>query len=346
MGATVKRCRVRGFLRGIRLRAASSNVIADNTASGNGNQDAHVGYGIDVSGASHNNAFEGNRVQGNADEGIHIGHGSHKNRLVGNVIADNYRENLYVLAADGGVFLRNTLGSGGVNSLYLKDSSFNHFEGNTFLDRTARVIGDAHDNVFADNAFLGAGLHFAHYKGSPRHPTANRVTGGAITAAADCLRFTSSGGNVVVDTKLGPCQTGVRAESPAGPSENTLVGIDPGAMALDEGSTLKVGARVIVHVQDAAGAPVAGAEVQARGATGAAFTAVTDERGDIPSQIVITSTRVGGETTPRTPIEVTVSKPGYATDVRTVPAGDPLNLTVSLDPGRGPATGRPGPGRR
>ena len=83
-GATVKGCRVSRFHRGIRLRAASSNLIAGNTASENGDQDTHVGYGIDISGASHNNILENNRVHGNADEGIHIGTGSHKNRFVGN----------------------------------------------------------------------------------------------------------------------------------------------------------------------------------------------------------------------------------------------------------------------
>jgi len=333
MGAAVKGCRVSGFLRGIRLRSASNNLIVGNTASGNGDENAHVGYGIDVSGASHDNVFEGNQVRGNADEGVHVGRGSHKNRLVGNVIADNYRENLYVLDADRGVFLRNTLGGGGVNSLYLKDSSFNHFEGNTFLGRTARIIGDAHDNVFVGNTFSGAGLHFLPYKGLARHPSNNRVTGGTITEAEDCLRFTSSSGNLVVDTTLGQCGTAVRGESRTGPSENTLVGIDPASVALEETSSLKVGARVGVHVQDAAGAPVAGAQVQAKDAVGSpGFTAVTDESGNIPGQIVIMSIQVGGRTTSRTPLEVTVTKSGYAAEVRTVPVTAPLRLTVSLKP--------------
>ena len=111
-GATVKGCRVSRFHRGIRLHAASSNLIADNTATDNGDQRDHVGYGIDVSGGSHNNVLENNRVHGNADEGIHIGTGSHKNRFVGNTSADNYRENLYLLLANGNVFVRNTLGPG------------------------------------------------------------------------------------------------------------------------------------------------------------------------------------------------------------------------------------------
>ena len=193
-GATVKGCRVSRFHRGIRLRAASSSLIADNTASDNGDHHTHVGYGIDVSGGSHNNVLENNRVHGNADEGIHIGTGSYKNRFVGNTSADNYRENLYLLLANSNVFVRNTLGPGGVNSLYLKDSGGNLFEGNTFRGNTARIVGDARDNQFINNTFSGAGLHFQPYKGTARSPSNNRVTGGAITDARECVRFTSTRG--------------------------------------------------------------------------------------------------------------------------------------------------------
>ena len=110
VGATVKGCRVSRFLRGIRLRAATAISIADNVAIDNGDHRTHVGYGIDVSGGSHNNLIENNEVRGNADEGIHIGTGSHKNRFAGNIVADNYRENLYLLGANGNVFVRNTFG--------------------------------------------------------------------------------------------------------------------------------------------------------------------------------------------------------------------------------------------
>lgn len=332
-GATVKGCRVSGFQRGIRLRAASSNLIAGNAAIGNGNRETHRGYGIDVSAASHNNIFEGNQVEGNADEGIHVGTGSHKNRFVENVSRDNHREALYLLAADGNVFLRNTLG-GGVNSLYLKDSSGNLFEGNTFVGRTARIIGASRDNQFVDNSFSGAGLHFAPYKGNPaRAPSNNRVTGGEITKAQDCLRFTSSRGNVVTDTTFADCRTAVRGESPAGPSENSVIGPPPASVALDGGSTLELGRRVRIQVSDAAGAPVAGAQVQAVDVTGRTqFSAATDDMGVTPPQIVIMATRTGSESIARTPLHFTVTKPGYATGDRTVTAVDEPRLLISLRP--------------
>ena len=180
VGATVKNCRVSRFLRGIRVRAGHSNLIADNVTFDNGNHKTHVGYGIDISGRSRNNIVQNNEVRGNADEGIHIGTGSRDNRFANNVVADNYRENLYLLGADGNAFVGNTLGGGGVNSLYLKDSNRNLFEGNTFRGKPARIIGGSRDNRFVDNTFAGAGLHFTLYRRDARYPFRNRVVGGSI----------------------------------------------------------------------------------------------------------------------------------------------------------------------
>ena len=332
-GATVKGCRVSRFRRGIRLRAASSNLIADNTASDNGDHRTHVGYGIDVSGGSHNNVLENNRVHGNADEGIHIGTGSYKNRFAGNTSADNYRENLYLLLANSNVFVRNTLGPGGINSLYLKDSGGNRFEGNTFRGNTARIVGDARDNQFINNTFSGTGLHFQPYKGTARSPSNNRVTGGAITDARECIRFTSTRGNVVEDTELA-CRTAVRSESPAGPSDNTLIGALSSVLTLDEGSTLSRGRRVSVHVKDAAGAPVAGAKVQGRDASGAGtWETETDAAGNTPPQVFLIEARVGARTVPRIPLTLIVTKAGYATETQAVSTIEGPSLTVSLRPG-------------
>jgi len=332
-GATVKGCRISRFHRGIRLHAASNSLIADNTATDNGDQRNHVGYGIDVSGGSHNNVLENNQVHGNADEGIHIGTGSYKNRFTGNTSADNYRENLYLLLANGNVFVRNTLGPGGVNSLYLKDSSENLFEGNTFRGNTARIVGDARDNQFINNTFSGAGLHFQPYKGTARVPTNNRVTGGAITNTRECVRFTSSRGNIVEDTELA-CRTAVRSESPSGPSDNILIGALSAALSLDEGSTLSRGRRLTVHVKDAAGAPVAGAKVQGRDASGTSlWEAETDAEGNTPPQVFVTEARAGSRTVPRAPFTLVVTKPGYSEETQAVSTIEGASLTVSLRPG-------------
>ena len=333
VGATVKNCRVSRFLRGIRVRAGNSNLIADNVAFDNGDHKTHVGYGIDVSGRSRNNLVQNNEVRGNADEGIHIGTGSRDNRFANNVVADNYRENLYLLGADGNAFVGNTLGGGGVNSLYLKDSSRNRFEGNTFRGKPARIIGGSHDNRFVDNAFTGAGLHFTLYRRDARYPYRNRVVGGSITDADPCLRFTSSRENVIEDVALGKCALAVRGESQSGPSEMTVLGAAPAAVVLDDGSTLHVGRKASVQVQDAAGAPVSSAEVQAKDAGGAPlWTATTDDAGTTPPQPFVTATFTGTRKTTRGPITVTATKPGYAPVSVTVPATESGVLTISIRP--------------
>ncbi len=332
-GATIAGCRVTGFLRGIRLRGASGNTILNNVAVGNGNFTKHVGYGIDLAGGSTGNTLHGNSVRGNADEGVHIGLGSHGNRLTDNVLTDNFRENLYLLGANDGVFLRNTVGGTGSNSLYLKDSNGNLFEGNRFVSSPARVVGDSRQNHFVGNTFAESALEFRYYHADPpRRPADNRVTGGSISGK-ECLRFSSSSGNVVTDTVLGACATQVRSEAPAGTAENTLIGVPVERVVLDEGSTLHQGWRLDVHVRDAGGVPLPGARISLSDGTAAA-EALTDDKGDSPTQVVIGSTRTGSRTVSKARHTLTTTKSGYAPDVREVSVTENLKLAIALQPAR------------
>jgi parallel beta-helix repeat protein len=332
-GVTVASCHVSGFLRGIRLRAARGNTITGNVVTGNGNFKTHEGYGIDVAGGSVDNLIEKNRVHQSADEGVHIGRGSHGNRVVGNEITDNHRESLYVLASDRGIFLGNTLGNSGVNSAYVKDASGNRFESNRFVGRPVRVIGAARDNLFARNTFAGASLHFQDYKGG-QSPSRNRVTGGTMTGGRDyCVRFTNSGDNTIADLPMSGCRVIVRAESPARPTQNTVVGLGAGAVELDEGSTLRLGRRVEVRVTDGAGQPVAGAEVEGRDESGRSlWTAVTDAAGAIPPQFTIVRTRTGSGPAREAggPIVVRAAKPGLGAGEEKVAPDGPAALRMTL----------------
>jgi parallel beta-helix repeat protein len=325
---------VSGFLRGIRLRAARGNTITGNVVTGNGNFKTHEGYGIDVSGGSADNLIEKNRVRQSADEGVHIGRGSHGNRLVGNEITDNHRESLYVLASDRGIFLGNTLGNTGVNSAYVKDASGNRFEDNRFVGRPVRVIGASRDNLFAKNTFAGAPLHFQDYKGGDS-PSRNRVTGGTMTGGRSdyCVRFTNSGDNSVADLPIDGCRVAVRAESPARPTQNTLIGLGAIALELDERSTLRIGRRVEVRVSDAAGQPVAGAEVEARDESGRPlWTAVTDAAGAIPPQLVVSRTRTGSGPPSESagPIVVKAAKAGLGEREEKIVPDGPAALRITL----------------
>ena len=73
-------------------------------------------------------------------------------------------------------------------------------------------------------------------------------------------------------------------------------------MVLDDGSTLNLGRQIKVHVKDAAGAPVTGAQVQAKDAAGTTtWSATTDEAGNTPTQAFITATQTGTRTIAQNP---------------------------------------------
>jgi parallel beta-helix repeat protein len=330
-GARVANCHVSGFLRGIRLRAARGNTITGNVLTRNGDFTRHVGYGLDVAGGSTDNLVENNRIQQSADEGVHIGAGSHGNRLVGNTITGNYRENLYVLGSDRGFFSRNTLGSRGSKSLYLKDSSGNRFEGNRFESGLAHVIGDSRDNLFTGNTFSGTGIRFQDYKGGAG-PRGNRIEGGTIGGGEVCVRFTNSGGNVVADTALGDCRTAVEAGSTRGATDNMLVGLGKSRVDLDEHSTVRLAWRVQVRVQDGAGQPLAHARVSARVPSGESlFTVATDDTGAIAPQFVTAATRTGKRSTAIVErFTLVVTKPGFAGHAEEVTLAGHLSLVVTL----------------
>ncbi len=335
-GVSVERCVVSGFLRGIRLRDARGNLIRGNTVERNGSAAKRTGYGIDIASGASGNRIEDNTVRENGDEGIHMGAGSGGNRVTGNVILGNAREQLYVLASHGNVFLGNRVGGGGASSLYLKDAHHNRFEGNTFTDRPVRITGSASENTFVENRLVDATLHFrAHPGPPPRAPGDNRVSGGVIRHRETCVRFTASRANVVDGVRLEGCRTPVASEGAAGgPSENTLVSVplDRERVEADAASTLSVGWRVTLRVQDARGAPVAGSRVRIVDARGTLVAdVVTDAGGTLPPLVLLEYVRTGPTTAARTPHVITTTRQGYQPDVRTLEVRRDLDATVSLE---------------
>jgi parallel beta-helix repeat protein len=304
-GATVKNCEVSGFLRGIRLQSAHHNRLLDNIVHHNGNAASHMGYGIDIAGGSTANTLQGNRVHDNADEGIHVGTGSHWNRLIDNHVYANFRENIYVLQADRGVFQRNTT-LGGRNSLFLKHSTFNRFESNSFRERPAVIRGDSHDNQFVNNDFIGAELHFQAFQEGARltRPTRNRIDGGTIVEARPCVRFSGAFGNILKGVELSRCATAIASTGEGTAIENTVIGIGlkPSALSLDGRSRLLVGWQLHVAVQAASGSAVGGAYVQGFDVRNTlVFEAVTAATGHLPVQEVIAYSQAGNGLTEHTP---------------------------------------------
>lgn len=304
-GATVKNCEVTGFLRGIRLKGAHHNRLIDNQVHHNGDSASHTGYGIDVAGGSTANVLQGNRVHDNADEGIHVGTGSHHNTLISNQVYANFRENIYVLHADRGIFEHNTT-YGGVNSLLLKHAAFNRIENNTFRDRTALIRGDSHDNQFVNNDFIDAGLHFQALKegAALTRPTRNMVAGGTIVKAKPCVRFSGAFGNLVKGVRLSRCANDVASTGAGTSIENTVIGIalTPGDISLDKCSRMRVGWQLDVLVKDAKGSAVGGARIQGFDVhKNLVFEAVTAPDGHIPTQEIIQYSREGPALTYHTP---------------------------------------------
>jgi parallel beta-helix repeat protein len=348
-GATVKGCEITGFQRGIRLRAAEQSTILDSYTHGNGDFGSHVGYGIDVTLGSKNNLLQDNIIAGNADEGIHFASDTGPNQFVGNVLFDNYREQIYVLASDGNTFIGNTTYGAGSNSLYLKDSNNNYLEGNTFKDRTTKVIGASSDNTFVNNTFVNSALQFSVYSATPdRIPSNNTVAGGSMNNTGTCLRFTSTWGNVVSDLTLQSCGTQVMSESTtAEPSSNAVVStaLTSSKLSVDTASTLSVAWWLSVHVQDAAGAAIAGARVQALDAGGnLVFDLLTDASGNLPAQSLQEYVRTGSASDDKTPHTLTTSKTGYVSDSRGLQIVQDQAVTVVLgaDGGAGGGGGTSG----
>jgi parallel beta-helix repeat protein len=331
--ATVRHCQVTGFRHGIRLRQAHGNRLIDNVAHHNGDATAHIGYGIDVADGSTANLLQGNRVHHNADEGIHIGAGSHRNTLLANQVHDNFRENLYVLRAEGGVF-RDNVTRGGGNSLLLKHASFHRFEGNRFYDRTALIRGDSHDNQFSGNAFIAAGLHFEALEedATLTRPMRNLVSGGTIVGANVCLRFTGAAGNVVRAVRFDGCGDEVLAAGLKARTENTLIDmrLNPGRFSLRGKALIHVGWPLEVLVRDAAGTALGGARVQGFDVRDTpVFEAVTGADGKIPTQDVLQYTHNGLAPISHNPYTLRVTTQ-HATAVREVIVDGPKAIVISL----------------
>jgi parallel beta-helix repeat protein len=333
--ATVKNCEVTGFLRGIRLRSAHHNRLIDNQVHHNGDSASHTGYGIDVAGGSTANVLQGNRVHDNADEGIHVGAGSDQNTLIRNHVYANFRENIYVLRSNGGVFQHN-ITHGGMNSLFLKHATFNRFENNTFHDRTAALRGDSHDNQFVSNEFLNAGLQFQAYKegATLTRPTRNVVAGGTIFEGKPCVRFAGASGNLVKGVRLSRCGTAVVSTGMGTAIENTLIGmvLKPDAISLDERSRLRVGWQLDVSVKSANGSALGGAKVQGLDAhNNLVFNAVTAPDGHIPLQEVIQYSQSGSAKTYDTPHTLRAMANGKTASQKVAIDSDKV-VTLSIPP--------------
>lgn len=336
-GAIVKNLLISGFLRGIRLAGAQGNQILDNETFQNGNFVTHVGYGIDMASGAKNNLLQGNLIHNNADEGIHFGSGSGENAFIDNTVYDNYIENIYFIASHNNTIVGNVTHLG-QTSVYLKDSTGNVLQDNTFRDKIVHVRGDSYDNQFINNTLVNTGFHFQAYTSDTpfRYPHDNTVKGGKITyVGGTCLRFSSSWDNFVTDIVLNGCGTDLRLNSDAAQSRNAVIGVgfSPSKVQLEGTSVLTVGWRLDAHVQDTGDNSLEDVRVKVTDATGRLlFDGLTGPDGNIATQNVIAYIKTDSTQTLFTPLSLEIKKTGFQSNKRQATLTDDTALTIVLVP--------------
>ena len=333
-GAVVKNVVVWGFLRGIRLSDAQGNQILDSETVENGNFVTAVGYGIDMASGAKNNLLQGNLIHNNADEGIHFGSGSGGNAFVGNTVYDNHIENIYFIASHNNTIIGNVTRLG-QTSVYLKDSTGNVLQNNTFRDNIVHVRGDSSDNQFINNTLVNTGIHFQVYTNDTpfRYPHDNIVRGGRITnTSGACFRFSSSWDNLIVDTVLNGCGTDIWLNSDEAQARNTVIGValSPSKVRLEGESVLSVGWRLNTHIQDADENSVEAAHLRVSDATGRLlFDVVADSDGNA-TQDVIAYSKTNTTQTLFTPISVEATKTNFQSTSRQTNLDNNTALTITL----------------
>jgi hypothetical protein len=289
-GARILNLGVTGFERGFRLVKAERVRLERVAAHGNGDRKTRIGYGIDLAGGSSRNVLERVQVFDNADEGIHVGSAAHENQIVDSEIYDNSRENVYFLQNHGNVLARSRLyGSGpGSAAVYIKHAARTVLEGNRIEGGPVHVRGASHDNRLIDNVLLDAGVVLQRYEDKdPRigraAPEATVIRGGRITSRSSCVRIDGATATTLEKVELS-CAQDVALDG-----DGTVVAVATRVPTVRcGGGTGRVerARQLDVRLLDAAGKPLAGAELRVPGRQAA--LGVTDAKG-IYSGLVVES---------------------------------------------------------
>jgi parallel beta-helix repeat protein len=209
VGATVQRCRVAGFRRGLRINGGSANSLINNqtfVSETVGDETVYYAnkYGIDLAGDTFGNLLKRNSVQHNRDEGVHVG-GSNDNRFIGNEVARNKREGLYLLNSHHNLFFHNVAHRNEAAGIFVKHSSNNVFKRNIVRDGALHVRGDSTGNRFRENYLKNNGYVFEAYEEPTgwTYPHDNHMRGDCIRRTQVCFRFRGAYDNVASATRPG-----------------------------------------------------------------------------------------------------------------------------------------------
>jgi parallel beta-helix repeat protein len=195
--ATLRNCDIAGFWWGVHVAASTNITVEGNSLHDNGWEDPEAngtGYGIDIAGIA--TGVEGNRVivrqneiRNNGNEGVHLSSSSGV-ELIGNVIEDNGKEQLYVLRSDRNE-VHDNLVRGGTQGLEVRESRQNSFSYNRWLGAPLHLLETNSDgNVFVYDDFEGS-LHVG--RGSVanefRYARLENPTGTCADVDGDATRF-------------------------------------------------------------------------------------------------------------------------------------------------------------
>lgn len=225
IGAEVRNCRLTNVRRGLRISGGQNNKLINNESFGNR-------YGIDLANATTGNLIQGNTIRDNRDEGIHIGTGADRNEIRGNIFRKNKRENIYVLSAHGNIIVENTSTEANNTAIFIKHSNNTYVANNTTADSPIQLRGNSVGNNLVNNHLNGSGYFFEGYEDPPgvwTYPHDNQVTGGSVTGASACLRFSGAYNNRVDQLQISNCGAPVVMGSLGGqaPTGNVISTIPP-----------------------------------------------------------------------------------------------------------------------
>jgi hypothetical protein len=204
-GATVKRCRISGFQRGVRIRGGSAGLVLDNHLYGNV-------HGLEISGATDAglaiaHRIAGNEIEASIQDGVHVGTGAVDIVIAENRIRGSGQEGIYLQWCERCSATGNVVDGSGTSPLYVKHSSDGRYLDNVLADSIVQVRGDSARNLFAGNLLARSSFAFEAYVGRGYgrdmdwigRPRRNEVVGGAIAARKYCFRFNGAEGNEVRD---------------------------------------------------------------------------------------------------------------------------------------------------
>ena len=224
--AEVRKCRIRRFRRGIRIRGGAKNRVIENVLEDNG-----LGIevaGVAAAGTASSHRLERNEVRKSRRDGIHVG-GAENILIADNRVVDS-GEGICVESCESCEVRGNTILDSHAPALYVKHSNGGRFAKNTIKGGLVQVRGDSaknqfHENVLVDSAFLFEAYRSGRDGGKGdlvTYPHDNQVVGGSVEGRKVCFRFEGAHDNVVRGVTVRGCRpVAMRALSKGDPRRTT-----------------------------------------------------------------------------------------------------------------------------